>query len=65
MLQLQVQAARNAVRLANERYRERLGSFVDLTAAQSSFAEASAGEAVGFDDVKLAEAELRRAVGRP
>jgi outer membrane protein TolC len=65
MLQLQVQAARNAVRLADERYRERLGSFVDLTAAQSSFAEASAGVAVGFYDVKLAEAELRRAVGRP
>jgi len=65
MLQLQVQAARTAVRLADERYRERLGSFVDLTAAQSSFAEASAGEAVGFYDVKLAEAELRRAVGRP
>jgi outer membrane protein TolC len=64
MLQLQVQVAGNAVRLANERYRERLGSFVDVTAAQSSFAEASAGEAVGFYDVKLAEADLRRATGR-
>jgi outer membrane protein TolC len=65
MLQLQVQVARNAVRLANERYRERLGSFVDLTAAQSSLEQASAGEAVGFFDVKTAEAELRRAMGRP
>jgi outer membrane protein TolC len=57
-------AARNAVRLADERYRERLGSFVDLTAAQSAQAQASAAEAAGLFDVKTAESELRWAVGR-
>ncbi len=64
VLRLQTEYARNAERLAAERYRERLGSFVELTAAQSGLAEASANESVGLFDVKIAEAELRRAMGR-
>jgi outer membrane protein TolC len=61
---LETEYARNAARLADERYRERLGSFVELAAAQASLAGASAGESVGLYDVKIAEAELRHAAGR-
>jgi outer membrane protein len=64
VLHLQTEYARNATRLADERYRERLGSFVELSTAQASLAEASASESVGFYDAKMAEAELRRAAGR-
>jgi outer membrane protein len=64
VLRLEMEYARSALRLTAERYRERLGSFVDLTAAQSGLEEASAGEAVGFYDVTIAESELRRAIGR-
>ncbi len=64
VLHLQTEYARNAFRLANERYRERLGSFIELSAAQASVADASAGESVGLYDVKTREAELARAVGR-
>ncbi len=64
MLHLQTEYARNATRLADERYRERLGSFVELSIAQASLAEASASESVGLYDAKIAEAELRRAAGR-
>lgn len=64
VLSSETEYARSAVRLATERYRERLGSFVDLAAAQSAHDEASATEAIGTYDAKLAEAELRRAVGR-
>lgn len=64
MLRLQSEAAGNAARLADERYRERLGSFVELAAAQASLAEASASESAGLYDAKIAEAELRRASGR-
>lgn len=63
-LRLQTEYARNAARLADERYRERLGSFVELNAAQASLAEASAGESEGVYDVKLREAELLHAAGR-
>ncbi len=63
VLHLQTEYARNATRLADERYRERLGSFVELSTAQASLAEASASESVGLYDAKIAEAELRRAVG--
>lgn len=51
-------------RLAEERYRERLGSFVELAAAQASLAEASAVESVGLYDAKIADAELRRTARR-
>jgi outer membrane protein len=64
VLHLQTEYARNATRLAEERYRERLGSFVELSAAQASLAEASASESVGLYDAKIAQAELRRATGR-
>jgi outer membrane protein len=63
VLHLQTEYARNATRLAAERYRERIGSFVDLSAAQSSLAEASATEAVGLYDANIADAQLRRAAG--
>ncbi len=65
VLHLQTEYARNATRLADERYRERLGSFVELSTAQASLAEASASESVGLFEAKAAEAELRRAAGRP
>jgi outer membrane protein len=64
MLSQSTEYARSALRLADERYRERLGSFVDVIAAQSSSQEASSAEAVAAYDAKVAEAELRRAVGR-
>ncbi len=64
VLHLQTEYARNATRLADERYRERLGAFVDLSTAQASLAEASASESVGLYDAKIAEADLRRATGR-
>ena len=63
VLHLQTEYARNATRLADERYRERLGAFVDLSTAQASLAEASASESVGLYDAKIAEADLRRASG--
>ncbi len=64
VLLLGTEYARSAARLAEERYRERLGSFVELATAQASLAEASASESVGLHDARIAEAELRRAVGR-
>jgi outer membrane protein TolC len=64
VLHLETEYARNAERLAGERYRERLGSFVELDAAQATLAEASARESVGLYDAKTAEAALRRAAGR-
>ncbi len=64
VLLLGTEYARSATRLAEERYRERLGSFVELAAAQASLAEASASESAGLYDAKIAEAELRRAAGR-
>lgn len=63
-LRLQTEYARNAARLADERYREQIGSFIDLSAAQVILAEASASESTGLYDVKVREAELRRAAGR-
>jgi outer membrane protein len=64
VLHLQTEYARNAERLAAERYKESLGSFVELGAAQAGLAEAVAGEPAGLYDAKIAEVELRRAVGR-
>jgi outer membrane protein TolC len=64
LLRIQADAARQAVRLATERYNERLGSIVELNQALSNLAESLAGETIGLYQVKLAESELRRAVGR-
>jgi outer membrane protein TolC len=63
-LRLQTDYARNAARLADERYREQIGSFVDLSTAQLTVAEASTSESTGLYDLKAREAELRHAVGR-
>ncbi len=63
-LRLQTEYSRNAARLADERYREQIGSFVDLSTAQLAVAEASTSESSGLYDLKVREAELRRAVGR-
>lgn len=64
LLRTQAEAARQAVRLATERYNERLGSIVELNQALSNLAESLAGESIGLYTVKIAEAELRRAAGR-
>jgi outer membrane protein TolC len=64
VLRTQADAARQAVRLATERYNERLNSIVELNQALSNLAESLAGESIGLYNVKIAEAELRRAVGR-
>jgi outer membrane protein TolC len=63
-LRLQTEYARNAARLADERYREQIGSFVDLSTAQLALAEASVSEVTGLYDLKVREAELRHAAGR-
>ena len=57
--------AERALRLSSERYRERLGTIVELDSAQSVRAQAAEAEAAALYDVKVAEAELRLAVGRP
>ena len=49
--------------MADERYREQLGSFVDLSTAQVALSEASASEVTVLYDLKIREAELRRAAG--
>jgi outer membrane protein TolC len=64
LLQSGVTASRSAVRLASERYQERLGSAVELTVAQSNLAQALSAEYTGTIDVKIAEADLRFAEGK-
>jgi outer membrane protein TolC len=64
VLDSEVAATRSAVRLASERYRERLGSAVELNAAEAALAEALATQAGGAIEVKLAEAQVRFAEGR-
>lgn len=64
VIQVQAEYARNAARLADERYREHLGSFVELSAAQSEVAEALANQSIGLYAVRIAEGELLRAIGR-
>ena len=64
LLRIQADSARQALRLAPERYNERLGSIVELYQALSNLAESLAGETIGLYQVKLAESQLRRAVGR-
>jgi outer membrane protein TolC len=63
-LRLRAEYSREAVRLASARYRERLGTIVELNQAEAGLAEAEAGEVTGIYRVKSAEAELRFAVGR-
>ena len=65
VVQAQAQYVREAVRLAQARYRERLGSLVELTQAEAGLAEAEARDVTQFYEAKAAEAELRFAVGRP
>lgn len=60
----QAEYARTAARLARARYSERLGTIVGLTQAEAALAEAEAGEGTAVYQVKVAEAELRHAVGR-
>ncbi len=55
---------REAERLARARYQERLGTIVELTQAEANLTEAEAGEVIGVYAAKLAEAQLRYAVGR-
>ena len=63
-LRQQAEASQQALRLASERYRERLGTLVELNEAQASLTEAAASEATGLYDAKVVESELRFAVGR-
>jgi outer membrane protein len=63
-LKLQSEYSRRAVRLARERYRERLGTMVELNQAEAALAQAEAAEATGMYAIKLAEAELNFAIGR-
>lgn len=63
-LRLQAESSRRAARLANERYRQRLGTLVELSEAQASLAGAAMLEATGLYEVALADAALRFAVGR-
>lgn len=61
---LQADAARNASRLALERYKERLGSGIEVNAAQTELVKAVAGEATILYEVLSAESALRLAVGK-
>jgi len=63
-LRQQAEASQQALRLASERYRERLGTLVELNEAQASLTEAAASEATALYDAKVVESELRFAVGR-
>ena len=60
--ELRVEYARGAVRLAEARYREQLGTIVELNEAETQLAEAATVTEVYT--VKVAEAEIRFAVGR-
>jgi outer membrane protein TolC len=56
--------AREALRLANVRYRVQLGSFVELTSALAAASSAEAQYAQALYKYKLAEARLNYAAGR-
>ena len=62
--ELQVAHAREAVRLAEARYREQLGTIVELNEAATRLGEADAANVTELYEAKTAEAELRFAVGR-
>ncbi|MBI4907289.1 MAG: TolC family protein [Acidobacteria bacterium] len=61
---IQADAARNASRLAQARYRERLGSAVEVNAAQAELVRAAAGEATAVLEEKIAHSALHFALGR-
>lgn len=58
------EASREAVRLARARYREQLGSLVDLSLAESLLADSEAASLRAVLDTKTAENRLAYAVGR-
>ena len=62
--ELQVEYAREAVRLAEARYREQLGTIVELNEAETQLAAAEAASVTEVYTVKVAEAGIRFAVGR-
>ena len=62
--EVQTQASREAVRLARARYREQLGTMVDLNQAESRLAQVEADELAGLYATRVAEADLHFAVGR-
>ena len=57
-------ASREAVRLARARYRQQLGSLVDLSQAESMLADSEAASQRAVLHAKTAEARLAYAVGR-
>lgn len=63
--ELQVGHAREAVRLAEARYREQLGTIVELNEAETQLAATEAENVTELYTAKMAEAELHFAVGRP
>ena len=62
--ELQVQNSREAVRLAEARYREQLGTIVELNEAETRLAAAEAARVNEIYTVKSREAQLRFAIGR-
>jgi outer membrane protein TolC len=56
--------AREALRLANVRYRVQVGSFVELTSAEAAASSAEAQYAQALYKYKMAEASLNYVVGR-
>jgi outer membrane protein TolC len=59
-----VAQAREALRLAQARYRFQLGSFVELTSAEAAASNAEAQYAQARYKYKLAEAKLNYVAGR-
>ncbi len=57
-------ASQHAARLASERYREKLGSIIEVTQAQAAVAEATAAESVTRYELRRAEAQLNATLGR-
>ena len=62
--QVQTEASSEAVRLARARYREQLGSMVELNESEALLAQAEAHKASAVYAAKIAEAELEFATGR-
>ena len=61
---VQSEAAGEALKLARARYREQLGTMVELNEAAAQLADAEAAVTTALYDAKIAEAELTFAVGR-
>ena len=61
---VQTEAAGEALKLARARYREQLGTMVELNQSEAQLAEAEAAVTTALYDAKIAEAELTFAVGR-